>query len=94
MTRFRIPRFIRAVLAVIAIATTLGTSTASADIVARRDGSKAVDVPAVAVPSSDSGDGFDLGDVAVGAGAVLALVAATGGAVLLRGQQRIRHAPS
>ena len=43
----RIPRLVRAAVAALAIAATLGTSAASAgDIVIRRDGSKAVDVPA------------------------------------------------
>ena len=86
----RIPRLVRAAIAALAIAATLGTSTASAgDIVIRRDGSKAVDVPA-AVPGSttpSTGDRFDLDDAALGAATMLALVAASAGVVSLRGRR-------
>ena len=94
MTLFRIPRFARAGLAALAIAVTLGTSTASADIVVRRDGSKAVDVPAVPAPaSSDSGDGLDPGNAAVGAAGLLTLALGTAGVFWLRGNQRPRSTP-
>jgi hypothetical protein len=88
----RIPRAVRAAIAALAIATTLGTSTASADIVVRRDTSKAVDVPAapLAPPSSGTGDGFDVGDAGVGAAGMLALAVGVAGLLTLRG----RHRPS
>ena len=88
----RIPRLVRAAVAALAIAATLGASTASAwaDIVIRRDGSKAVDVPAVAVPeptTTTTADGFDLDDAGLGAATMLALVAASAGVVSLRGRR-------
>ena len=88
----RIPRLVRAAIAALAIAATLGTSTASADIVVRRDGSKAVDVPAVAPASTsqDTADGFNAGDAGVGAAGMLALVLASAGVVSLRVR---RHRP-
>jgi hypothetical protein len=86
----RIPRLVRAAIAALAIAATMGTSTASAgDIVVRRDGSKAVDVPGVALSTSeDTADGFDLGDAGVGAAGMLALALGVAGAVSLRGRRR------
>ena len=85
----RIPRLARAAIAALAIAATLGTSTASADIVIRRDGSKAVEVPAAPpTPSSmDAADGFDLGDAGVGAAGMLALALGVAGAVSLHGRR-------
>jgi hypothetical protein len=85
----RIPRLVRAAIAALAIAATLGTSTASADIVVRRDGSKAVDVPAVAPASTseNTADGFDLGDAGVGAAGMLALALGVAAAVSLRGRR-------
>ena len=85
----RIQRLVRAAIAALAIAAILGTSTASAgDIVPRRDGSKAVDVPAPLAPSSmDAADGFDLGDAGVGAAGMLALALGVAGAVSLRGRR-------
>ena len=85
----RIPRLVRAAIAALTIAAALGTSTASAgDIVVRRDGSKAVDVPAVAVSTSDdTADGFDIGDAGVGAAGMLALALGVAGAVSLRGRR-------
>jgi hypothetical protein len=83
----RIPRPVRAAIAALAVAATLGTSTASAgDIVVRRDGSKAVDVPAVlpGSTSTDTPDGFNAGDAGVGAAGMLALVLASAGVVSLR----------
>jgi hypothetical protein len=84
-----IPRLVRAAIAALAIAATLGTSTASADIVVRRDGSKAVDVPAAppALSSMDSADGFDIGDAGVGAAGMLAVALGVAGAVSLRGRR-------
>ena len=84
----RIPRLVRAAVAALAIAATLGTSTASAgDIVIRRDGSKAVDVPAVTPIRPDAADGFHLDDAGVGAAGMLALVLASVGLVSLRGRR-------
>jgi hypothetical protein len=85
----RIPRLVRAAIAALSIAATLGTSTASADIVVRRDGSKAVDVPAVAPASTseNTADGFDLGDAGVGAAGMLALALGVAAAVSLRGRR-------
>lgn len=85
----RIPRLVRAAIAALAIAATLGTSTASADIVVRRDGSKAVDVPAVAPASTseNTADGFDLGDAGVGAAGMFALALGVAAAVSLRGRR-------
>ena len=87
----RIPKLVRAAVAALAIAATLGASTASAggDIVIRRDGSKAVDVPA-AVPgptTPTTADGFDLDDAGLGAATMLALVAASAGVASLRGRR-------
>jgi hypothetical protein len=86
----RTPRLLRAAVAALAIAATLGTSTASAgDIVIRRDGSKAVGVPA-AVPeptTPGTADGFDLDDAGLGAATMLALVAASAGVASLRGRR-------
>ena len=86
----RIPRLVRTAIAALAIAATLGTSTASAaDIVIRRDGSKAVDVPsAPPVPTSQgTADGFNAGDAGVGAAGMLALVLGAAGVVTLRGRR-------
>ena len=86
----RIPRFVRAAVVVVAIAATLGTPTASAgDIVIRRDGSKAVDVPVPPAPMSpDTADGFHLDDAGVGAAGMLALV--LGSAAVVIGRRRPR----
>ena len=87
----RIPRLVRAAVAALAIAATLGASAASAwaDIVVRRDGSKAVDVPAVVAgpttPTTD--DGFDLDDAGLGAATMLALVLGSAGLVSLRARR-------
>ena len=86
----RISRLVRAALAALAIAATLGTSTASAgDIVIRRDGSKAVEVPTAPLVSTsqDTADGFDAGDAGVGAAGMLALVLASAGVVALHGRR-------
>jgi hypothetical protein len=88
----RIPRLVRAAVAALAIAATLGASTASArgDIVIRRDGSKAVHVPVtpVAPTSPDIADGFQLDDAGVGAAGMLALVLGSAGLVSLRGRRQ------
>jgi hypothetical protein len=87
----RIPRLVRAAVAALAIAATLGASTASAgvDIVIRRDGSKAVDVPASppGPTTPTTADGFDLDDAGLGAATTLALVAASVGVASLRGRR-------
>jgi 5-enolpyruvylshikimate-3-phosphate synthase len=86
----RIPRLVRAAVAALAIAAMLGASTASAwgGIEIRRDGSKAVHVPAVPGPTtSTTADGFDLGDAGLGAATMLALVAASAGVISLRGRR-------
>ncbi|HEX6581978.1 MAG TPA: hypothetical protein VF056_00150 [Thermoleophilaceae bacterium] len=55
----------------------------------RRDGSKAVDVPAapLAPMSPDTADGFNVGDAGVGAAGMLALVLASAGLVARRGRR-------
>ena len=85
-----IPRFVRAAVVAVAIAAALGPPSASADIVMRRDGSKAVDVPAAppAPIRADAGDGFDLDDAGVGAAGMLGLVLASFGVVSLRGRRQ------
>ena len=77
------------VAAVIAAALALPTAAAG-DIVIRRDGSKAVDVPADphASRASVPPDGFDLGDAGIGAAGMLALVLGSAGAVSLRARRR------
>jgi hypothetical protein len=86
----RIPRFVRAAVVALATAATVGAPTASAgDIVIRRDGSKAVDVPATrpAPLRPDADDGFQLDDAGVGAAGMLAFVLASAGLVSLRGRR-------
>jgi hypothetical protein len=85
----RILRLVRMTIAAVAIAATLGTPTASADIEIRRDGSKAVEVPAAppGPTSLDTADGFHLDDAGVGAATMLALVLASAGVVSLRGRR-------
>jgi hypothetical protein len=85
----RISRPVRAAIAVLAIAATLGTSTASAGVVVRRDGSKAVDVPAapLVTTTSDAGDGFNAGDAGLGAAGMLVLVLGAAGVVTLRARR-------
>lgn len=88
MTRFS--KLFRAAVVAVTIAATLGPPSASAgDIVLRRDGSKAVDVPPVkpAAIRPDTADGFQLDDAGVGAAATLALVLASAGLVSLRGRR-------
>ena len=60
----------------------VGAPAASADIVQRRDGSKAVYVPADATPDrSTAEDGLQWADAAFGAGAATALALACAAAV-------------
>jgi hypothetical protein len=90
MTVMRIPRLVRAAVVAAAIATTMGPPTASAgDIVIRRDGSRAVDVPAAPLTpiNPDRADGFHLDDAGVGAAGMLALVLGSVGLVALRGRR-------
>jgi hypothetical protein len=94
----RIPRHFRAALVALAIALTVGAPTASAgDIEIRRDGSKAVYVPAAppAASSSDSADGFHAGDAGIGAAGMLALVLGAAGVASLYGRRPFtRHLPT
>jgi hypothetical protein len=86
----RIPRSVRPAVVAVAIAATVGAPTASAgDIVIRRDGSKAVDVPMkpLAQTSPDTAEGFQLDDAGVGAAGMLALVLGSAGVVSLRGRR-------
>jgi hypothetical protein len=87
----KVLRPVQAAVAAVAIAATLGASTASAgDIEIRRDGSKAVDVP-VAWPapnSPEAADGFHLADAGVGAAGMLAVALGFAGAVSLRARRR------
>ncbi len=88
------PRFVRAAVVAVAIAATLGPPTASADVVARRDGSKAVYVPAAppAPVTPDAADGFDFDDAGVGAAGMLALVVASAGLMSLHGRRHSSRA--
>jgi hypothetical protein len=82
---------IRAFAATLAIAAALPAAPATADIVARRDGSKAVYAPADTTHHSiTAGDSFDWADAAIGAGAVLAAGIAAAGAVSVRIRRRPR----
>lgn len=85
--RRRIGRTVAATVIAVALA---APAASAGDIVIRRDGSKAVDVPAVphASPNSASADGVDLGDAGIGAAGMLALVLASAGAVSLRARHR------
>jgi hypothetical protein len=93
-TVMRIPRIVRAAAAALVIAATSGAPVASAEIVPRRDGSKAVYVPADATPlaSSDSADGFHVDDAVIGSAGTLALMLGAAGAVSLRGRRRSSNA--
>jgi hypothetical protein len=90
----RISTSIRAGAATLALATTLLATSAwaSADdhIVIRRDGSQAVQVPAIVDPRGNSpqaAEGFDWDDAGIGAGVTaLALALGAAGALLLRGE--------
>ena len=86
-----IPRLLRATVVAVAIAAAAGAPTASADIEVRRDGSKAVDVPApVSAPTSPAlTDGFDLDDAGVGAAVMLATVLGLAGVA----SRRVRRRP-
>ena len=94
----KISTTIRTIAAALAIATTLQPAAAAADIVPRRDGSKAVIVPAdttQAATRPQAGDGFDWADAGLGAaGAAISLALAAAGAAALRRRQTGRVAPS
>ena len=91
----RIPRHVLAALVALAIALTIGAPTAAGEIELRRDGSKAVYVPPAPPPaSSDSADGFDLGDAGIGAAGMLALVLGAGVASLRSRRSFTRHLPA
>ena len=82
---------IRAIATVLAIAATVPPAPAKADIVARRDGSKAVYAPADTTRHAlVADDGFQWDDAALGAGAALAAGLAAAGAVSLRSRRRPR----
>ena len=82
---------IRAIAAVLAIAATVPPVPAMADIVARRDGSKAVYAPADTTRHTVTADnGFQWDDAAIGAGAVLAAGLVAAGAVSMRAHRRPR----
>lgn len=69
----------------------VGAPTASADIVQRRDGSKAVHVPADTTPDRRTAeDGLQWDDAAFGAGATTALALASAAAVAGRRRHRAR----
>ena len=65
------------------------------DAVLRRDGSKAVPLVADLQPdiAAPGGGGFDWGDAAVGAGAVIGLAALGGAGLALRGRRAPDQAP-
>ena len=72
----RTPRLAHAAAVALAIAA-VGAPTASGEIVPRRDGSKAVYVPADATPNPPTADdGLQWEDAALGAGATAALALA------------------
>jgi uncharacterized protein (TIGR03382 family) len=85
----RIPRLARAVAVALAIAT-VGSPAAFGDIVERRDGSKAVYVPADTTPDRPTAEGgLEWYDAAFGAGATAALALASTAAL----SRRRRHRP-
>jgi hypothetical protein len=72
---------------------------ANSDAVLIRDGSQAVPFvanvgPEAAASAGDSGDGFDWGDAALGAGAAMAGLFGIGAAVLLATRRRTGMSPS
>jgi hypothetical protein len=85
---------IRTIAATLAIAASLSPATAAAsDIVIRRDGSKALNVPADTTPAptaANSTDGFQWDDAGLGAGAMLAIALASAGVVSVRGRRPMR----
>ena len=86
----RILRLVRAAVVAAAIAAPLGAPAVSAaDIVMRRDGSKAVYVPpGLPAPASpDTAGGFQLDDAGIGAAGMLALVVGVAGVASLRGRR-------
>jgi hypothetical protein len=86
----RIPRLARTAVIAVAIAV-IGSPAASAEIVPRRDGSKAVYVPADTTPARPTAeDGLQWGDAAFGAGATAALALACAAALTGRRRQQTR----
>ena len=86
----RTPRSARAVVVAVVIGASAGVPAAAAgDVVLRRDGSKAVEmpVPSVAPTSPDAADGFQLDDAGIGAAGMFVLALATAGAISLRGRR-------
>jgi hypothetical protein len=87
-------RYVHAAVVALAIAAALAAPTASAEIVIKRDPSKAVYVPPAQPPpaSLDSADGFQLDDAAIGAAGMLTLLLGAAGVVSLQGRNRRRSA--
>jgi hypothetical protein len=86
----RIPRLARTAVIAVAIAA-VGPTAASGEIVPRRDGSKAVYVPADTTPGRPTAeDGLQWGDAAFGAGATAALTLGCAAALTGRRRQQTR----
>jgi hypothetical protein len=86
----RIPRLARTAVIAVAIAA-VGSPAASGEIVQRRDGSKAVYVPADTTRDRPTAvDGLQWGDVAFGAGATAALGMACAAGLSGRRRQQTR----
>jgi hypothetical protein len=87
----RSPKPVRAAIVALALAAPLGApAVSSGDIVVRRDGSKAVYVPAP--PAPDTAGGFQLDDAGIGAGATLAFVVGAAGVASLRSRRHSARA--
>jgi hypothetical protein len=85
---------VRTAVVALALAAPLAAPAVSAgDIEIRRDGSKAVYVPAAPVPtaSPDEAGGFQLDDAGIGAAGMLVLVAGAAGALSLRSRRHSAH---
>jgi hypothetical protein len=86
----RTRRLARAAVVALTVAA-VGAPTASADIVQRRDGSKAVYVPADATPDRTTAEeGLQWDDAAFGAGATAAFTVACAAALSSRRRHRLR----
>ena len=86
----RTPRSARAAVVAAVIGASVGAPTAAAgDVVLRRDGSMAVEmpVPSAAPTSHDAAEGFQLDDAGVGAAGMFVLALVTAGAISLRGRR-------
>jgi hypothetical protein len=77
------------VVAVVIGASVGAPAAAAGEVVLRRDGSKAVDMPLppAAPTSADAPDGFQLDEAAIGAAGMLVLALGTAGAISLRGRR-------